>query len=120
MGGGALHQLASSPLSIQPLIENAVKHGLLSQNKGGTVHIRITRQDSFTLIEVQDDGKGMEQELANQLLSPTMKGKSGIGLSNTNRRLTQLYGKGLSISSKPYEGTTVSFAIPNNHSKTRN
>ncbi|WP_240415820.1 ATP-binding protein [Paenibacillus periandrae] len=104
------------PLSIQPLIENAVKHGLLSQNKGGTVHIRITRQDSFTLIEVQDNGKGMEQELANQLLSPTMKGKSGIGLPNTNRRLIQLYGKGLSIRSSPYEGTTVSFAIPNTRS----
>ncbi|WP_438348469.1 ATP-binding protein [Paenibacillus sp. FA6] len=105
------------PLSIQPLIENAVKHGLLSQNKGGTLHIRITRQDSFTLIEVQDDGRGMEEDKVIQLLSPTMKGKSGIGLSNTNRRLTQLYGQGLSIFSKPNEGTTVSFIIPNTHSK---
>ncbi|WP_145939560.1 ATP-binding protein [Paenibacillus glacialis] len=99
------------PLSIQPLIENAVKHGLLSQNKGGTVHIRISCQDSFTLIEVKDDGKGMEQEQVIQLLSPTLKGKGGIGLSNTNRRLTQLYGQGLSIVSKPNEGTTVSFVI---------
>ncbi|MBB3068593.1 sensor histidine kinase YesM [Paenibacillus baekrokdamisoli] len=105
------------PLSIQPLIENAVKHGLLSQSRGGTVHIRITRQDSSTLIEVKDNGKGMEQEKVIQLLSPTMKGKGGIGLSNTNRRLTQLYGQGLSIFSKPNQGTTVSFVIPNNHSK---
>ncbi|WP_244209049.1 ATP-binding response regulator [Paenibacillus ferrarius] len=101
------------PLSIQPLIENAVKHGLLSQSKGGTVHIRITRQDSCTLIEVKDNGKGMEQEKVIQLLSPSMKGKKGIGLSNTNRRLTQLYGQGLSIFSEPNEGTTVSFVIPN-------
>ncbi|RUT47172.1 response regulator [Paenibacillus anaericanus] len=100
------------PLLIQPLIENAVRHGILSQHKGGTVHIRITRQDNFTLIEVKDNGKGMEQEKVNQLLSPTMKGNSGIGLSNTNRRLTQLYGQGLSIISKPGEGTTVSFVIP--------
>jgi len=105
------------PLSIQPLIENAVRHGLLSRNKGGTVHIRITRHDSFTLIEVKDDGKGMEQEKVIQLLSPTMKGNDGIGLFNTNRRLTQLYGQGLSIVSKPNEGTTVSFAIPNPRSK---
>ncbi|MNI39330.1 Sensor histidine kinase YpdA [compost metagenome] len=102
------------PLSIQPLVENAVKHGLLSQNKGGTVHIRITRQDSSTLIEVKDDGKGMEQERVIQLLNPTMKGKGGIGLSNTNRRLIQLYGQGLSIFSKPNEGTTVAFVIANN------
>lgn len=105
------------PLTIQPLIENAVKHGLLSQRKGGTVHIRITRQDSSTLIEVQDNGKGMEQEKLIRLLSPTMKGKGGIGLSNTNRRLIQLYGQGLSIISKPGEGTTVSFVIADSRNK---
>ncbi|OAB31625.1 histidine kinase [Paenibacillus macquariensis subsp. macquariensis] len=99
------------PLCIQPLIENAVKHGLLSQSKGGTVHIRISHQDNFTLIEVKDDGKGMEQEQVVQLLSPTLKGKGGVGLSNTNRRLTQLNGQGLSIVSMPNEGTTVSFVI---------
>lgn len=105
------------PLSIQPLIENAVKHGLLSQIQGGTLHIRIARcQENFTLIEVKDDGIGMEQEKVSQLLNPSIKGTSGIGLSNTNRRLTQLYGSGLSIISKPHEGTTVSFMIPNSHS----
>lgn len=76
------------------------------------MHIRITRQDNFTLIEVIDNGKGMEQEKVIQLLNPTMKGKGGIGLSNTNRRLIQLYGKGLSITSQPNKRTTVSFAIP--------
>ncbi|WP_245856191.1 hybrid sensor histidine kinase/response regulator [Paenibacillus rigui] len=100
------------PLSIQPLIENAVKHGLLSRSIGGTVRLRIARQDGFTLIEVQDNGIGMEPEQAAHLLSPTIKGKGGIGLANTNRRLTQLYGQGLSITSKPNEGTAVSFVIP--------
>lgn len=100
------------PLTIQPLVENAVKHGLLSRNSGGTVHIRITRQESYTLIEVADNGIGMEQDKVIQLLSPTMMGKSGIGIANTHRRLTQLYGQGLSIYSKPGEGTTVSFIIP--------
>nr|WP_308860142.1 ATP-binding protein [Paenibacillus endoradicis] len=105
------------PLSLQPLIENAVKHGVLSQNKGGTVHIRITQQENYTLIEVIDNGKGMDQEKVMQLLNPTMKGKGGIGLSNTNRRLTQLYGQGLSIYSKPNKGTTVSFIIPDHYNK---
>lgn len=106
------------PLSIQPLVENAVKHGLLSRSKGGTVHLRVTRQEGFALIEVEDNGKGMEQEQVVQLLSPTMKGKGGVGLSNTNRRLTQLYGQGLSIRSKPDEGTTVSFVIPDSRAET--
>ncbi|WP_409362520.1 sensor histidine kinase, partial [Aneurinibacillus migulanus] len=47
-----------------------------------------------------------------QILDLRMRDKSGIGLSNTNRRLTQMYGKGLSIHSKLGEGTIVSFIIP--------
>ncbi|MFJ9498170.1 ATP-binding protein [Brevibacillus centrosporus] len=100
------------PLSIQPLVENAVKHGLLSRNRGGTVTIRITQQDRFTLIEVEDDGKGMDQATVLQLLNTTVKGISGIGVANTHRRLTQLYGQGLSIASRPDEGTIVSFLVP--------
>lgn len=105
------------PLTIQPLVENAVRHGLLCRPEGGTVLIRITRQDGFTQFEVADNGKGMDQDQMSQLLSPTMHGKGGIGLANTNRRLTQMYGQGLSIRSKPGEGTTVSFAIPDSRSK---
>ncbi|WP_353615595.1 ATP-binding protein [Bacillus sp. FJAT-27264] len=108
------------PLSIQPLVENAVKHGLLSRNVGGTLHIRIAHLDGSTLVAVSDNGKGMEQDKADALLSPTLKGKGGIGLSNTNRRLTQLYGQGLSIHSRPEEGTTVSFVIPDRGDKLEN
>lgn len=103
------------PLSIQPLVENAVKHGLLSRNEGGTIQLRITRQEGFTRIEVTDNGRGMEQDRVAYLLNPTMKGKGGIGLANTNRRLIQLYGRGLSMMSQPDEGTTVSFVIPDKH-----
>nr|WP_306566827.1 ATP-binding protein [Paenibacillus elgii] len=102
------------PLSIQPLVENAVRHGLLSQIKGGTIRIRIARQEGVIHIEVADDGKGMEPDKVEQLLNPAAKSKRGIGLSNTNRRLTQLYGQGLSIHSKLNEGTTVSFVVPDN------
>nr|WP_088830181.1 ATP-binding protein [Paenibacillus tyrfis] len=100
------------PLTIQPLVENALKHGLLRQGKGGTVMIRIVRREGSVLIEVKDNGIGMEQERADQLLNLTTKSQGGIGLSNTNRRLKQRYGRGLSIHSKPGEGMTVSFAIP--------
>ncbi|WP_051217381.1 hybrid sensor histidine kinase/response regulator [Paenibacillus assamensis] len=105
------------PLSIQPIVENAVKHGVLSQVKGGTIHIRITRQDHSVLIEIKDNGKGIEQEKVESLLNLTMKGKGGIGITNTNRRLIQMYGQGLSIDSKLGEGTTVSFVIPDQRVK---
>ncbi|GAA0352923.1 ATP-binding protein [Bacillus horti] len=101
------------PLTIQPLVENAVSHGVLAKTRGGTVSIRITRQDTFTLIEVLDDGKGMDQNKVQQLLDPSFSEMKGIGVANTNRRLIQMYGNGLSIQSSPDKGTRVSFVIPN-------
>ncbi|WP_338553148.1 ATP-binding protein [Paenibacillus sp. KS-LC4] len=105
-------RLLLPPLSIQPLIENAVKHGLLSRNEGGTIQLSITRREGFTLIEVKDNGKGMDQEKVAQLQNAALSAKAGIGIPNTNRRLQQLYGQGLSIVSSMNEGTTVSFVIP--------
>lgn len=103
---------AAAPLSIQPLVENAVKHGLLSRRTGGTVVIRVVRQDQSALIEVKDDGKGMDQEIAANLVNRPNEKRKGVGLSNTNRRLKKQYGQGLNIVSKPGEGTSVSFILP--------
>ncbi len=100
------------PLSIQPIVENAVKHGLLTRHVGGTIQIRVALQSSSVLIEVQDNGQGMNPAILSSLLEPAMKRTGGIGLANTHRRLIQLYGKGLSIESTLGKGTTVSFLIP--------
>ncbi|MFH5185533.1 sensor histidine kinase [Paenibacillus sp. TAB 01] len=62
------------------MVENAVKHGLLSRSKGGTVHIRVARLDGAALVEVKDDGIGMSQEQVELLLQPTMRGRGGIGV----------------------------------------
>lgn len=102
------------PLSIQPIVENALRHGLLGQPQGGILHIRIARLNSAaTLIEIGDNGKGMDQQTIDRLLVPSLGQQGGIGIANTNRRLIQLYGRGLTIHSVPGEGTTVSFVIPN-------
>ncbi len=111
--GDADFELLLPPLSIQPLVENAVKHGVLSQAGRGTVRIRTIRMDDCTMIEVKDDGKGMKEEDIQYVLEhPAKKGWGGIGLFNTNRRLEQMYGSGLLIESKEGEGTSVSFVIP--------
>ncbi|GGF89564.1 hypothetical protein GCM10010912_38370 [Paenibacillus albidus] len=98
------------PLTIQPLVENAVRHGLLSRAKGGILLIRISQSNGSTLFEIIDNGKGMSTEQVADILNPSPE--KGIGLLNTDRRLRQLYGNGLVIQSEPGEGTTVSFAIP--------
>ncbi|MVP00991.1 ATP-binding protein [Paenibacillus lutrae] len=101
------------PLTIQPLVENAVKHGALSLPRGGTVHIRMYRAKGAIRVSIEDNGRGMSAERIHDLLEhPQRPASQGIGLRNTHRRLKQLYGHGLTIDSKQGQGTTVSFEIP--------
>jgi sensor histidine kinase YesM len=99
------------PLSIQPLVENAIRHGVLKRLRGGVIQIRITDLGDCAEIAVIDDGVGMNEETMRHLLDRKHPKKSGIGLLNTDRRLKQIYGKGLQIQSTPDLGTTVSFTV---------
>ncbi len=100
------------PLTIQPLVENAVRHGILSRSKGGTLSISLKEQADDIEITVADNGKGMTTEQLQQLLSGQSNVKRGIGFLNTHKRLLRIYGKGLQIKSKEGKGTLVSFIIP--------
>src|SRR5699024_2986260 len=100
------------PLSIQPLVENAVEHGVLKRMEGGKICIRITRHLNHYQIAVIDNGIGMGRERAEQLLKEHPSVASGVGVANTHHRLKRLYGKGLTIESKIGQGTTVRFEIP--------
>ncbi|WP_242691089.1 ATP-binding protein [Cytobacillus praedii] len=103
------------PLTIQPLVENAVKHGILQRTNGGTITIRIKKQPSYVEISIEDDGIGMSEEKLEQLFATENRSQEriGVGIRNTDRRLKQLYGEGLSIQSKPNHGTIIAFRIPN-------
>jgi len=105
-------RLSLPPLLIQPLVENAVRHGLLKRTKGGVLRLRVRRMANGVSVEVQDDGVGMTPELIGRLLNRSDPPRSGIGIANTNRRLIQMYGQGLSIRSVPGEATVVAFTIP--------
>ena len=106
-----LPELQIPPLTIQPLVENAIRHGLRKQDGGGTVMITIRMRENNILVSVEDNGAGIpEEKLANLLDSPG--GSVSIGLYNIHTRLLRLYGKGLSLSSKPGQGTSVRFTIP--------
>lgn len=102
------------PLSIQTLVENAVNHGVLKRDDGGTVTIRICKEDSNTEISVIDDGIGMDEEEIKQIFTSQPNRKKGIGLVNTEQRLKRLYGKGLDVISTPNVGTTITFTVPTN------
>jgi sensor histidine kinase YesM len=105
-------EMLMPPLTIQPLVENAVRHGVLSRAKGGTLRIHIESRADVVHFNVSDTGMGMGEDQVSKLLNPEGHKNQGIGLLNTDRRLTQLYGRGLQIHSIPGVGTTVSFIIP--------
>ncbi|MCL4499557.1 MAG: histidine kinase [Chloroflexi bacterium] len=100
-------------LSIQPLVENAVKHGL-SLEGHLTVEINARVAGEELLILIKDNGRGIARDELDKVLDFGYGRGGGIGLSNVNERLIGLYGEdyGLSIDSNPGEGTTVRFRIP--------
>jgi sensor histidine kinase YesM len=97
-------------LILQPIIENAVNHGVLPKENGGFIQICILRNDKYLTFSVKDNGVGMDEEKLKSLFH--YKYGSGVGLSNIDKRLKGLYGEGLSIESILDEGTTVSWRIP--------
>ncbi|OPH46740.1 hypothetical protein BC351_13950 [Paenibacillus ferrarius] len=97
------------PLSIQTLVENGVRHGIMKRIRGGTVRISVEERGDYVEIQVSDDGVGFDEKILNQVLQDQSEAPVGIGLRNTNRRLRQIYGRGLDIYSNKDMGTIITF-----------
>lgn len=98
-------------LTIQPLIENAIKHGLQPKPEGGSIFLKVTDYDQAIEISVTDDGVGMDLNTHNPLEHPVSE---SIGLINVHERLFGQYGGnyGLELASQPGHGTTVTLRLP--------
>jgi two-component system LytT family sensor kinase len=96
-------------LLLQPLIENSIKHGLSPKVGHGCITIRSTRQNGHAIIDVIDDGVGVEAAHADRV-----KTGSGIGLRNVNERLRVIYGANyqLKLDSVAGQGTCARVIIP--------
>lgn len=102
------------PLTLQPLVENAVKHGLQPLKNGGEIIIKSTKEDSKTVISVCDNGVGIPPEkLESLLVDQESDGGTGIGLNNVHKRLLCSFGEesGLEITSDG-RGTAVTIILP--------
>ncbi len=97
-------------LILQPLVENAVRHGISKKPDGGTVTLRMMQKDEKICIEIEDDGVGISEEKLVTLLNGDDI-NHGVGLLNIHNRLLKLYGEGLEISSEPGH-TCVKISIP--------
>jgi sensor histidine kinase YesM len=119
-------------LILQPLVENAIKHGLAPKLDGGTLRIRAGDENGFVGLVVEDDGVGwvedrQSEESANRFIGAQQQNhprarfnhltdRRGIGLQNVAERLRTLYGDRaeMTIQSAAGRGTRISILIPKN------
>lgn len=94
------------PLILQPLVENAVEHGVARRRKGGRIDILARREDERLTIHVQDDGPGLDEEDSNR--------GDGVGLATTRSRLEARHGKeaSLEVKNRAGGGVVATLALP--------
>ncbi|WP_157582267.1 MULTISPECIES: histidine kinase [unclassified Phycicoccus] len=100
-------------LAIQPLVENAVRHGLATKEGGGHVSITASDEGAEAVITVEDDGVGSDPAAIRTILDGHADGDN-VGLGNVDARLRQVYGDdfGLVVETAPGAGTRVTFRVP--------
>lgn len=99
------------PLTIQPLVENAIKHGICKKREGGTVKIATYETDNFYCVEVSDNGVGFDVN------KPFDDKKTHVGMENVKERIKVMANGELIIESTPSVGTKAIIKIPREHEK---
>lgn len=97
---------------IQPIVENAIVHGITPKRDGGQIHIKGELSNNTILISISDNGNGFNKDAIDKINNSEKI--SGLGFSCTDKRLKKYYGDsyGLSIEKSDYSGSTVSITIP--------
>lgn len=109
--------MAVPNIFIQPIVENAIFHGLAQKQCGGNLEICAHTKKCLLKISIKDDGVGMSAEKVKQLLAENpsdVNSMRKIGIANVYRRILYIYGNdyGMEIQSKPGKGTEVIITIP--------
>lgn len=106
-------------LLIQPLVENAVNHGLKDKQEDGEIHLRCFQDEQYLVIEVKDNGVGMKEEKLTSVREDSQRRRmddktEGIGLNNISQRLRLMYGYryDFEIDSAWQSGTIVRIRLP--------
>ncbi|QDP41299.1 sensor histidine kinase [Radiobacillus deserti] len=114
-------------LTIQPIVENAFIHGIEAKEDGGNIQIRIYDKGEETMVEVEDDGVGMDEQTISRLLDTSVDTENmehighstGIGMTNVIRRLQLFYQSDyvMEIESEIHSGTIIRLVLPNGYHK---
>lgn len=100
------------PLSIQPLVENAINHGICPKEDFSIIRVSINKIHSHLVVTVYDTGVGIPSNKIPELLDTSKQKERGIGIANINKRLAKYYDTQLIIESKLGSWTKVSFEVP--------
>ena len=103
------------PLTLQPIAENAVRHGIRRKEDGGTLTIRSEERGDAFIVTVTDDGAGFSPEKKNrpaEISGEEKEKKTHVGIKNVRDRLLALCKGEIEIRSIPEKGTTVTISIP--------
>lgn len=101
-------------ITLQPIIENAIYHGINRMVDEGYIEIKIYGEEEDIIFQVSDNGVGMSQEQCENILKSEHDSQNGIGIKNVNERIRIYFGEryGLTIESEPDEGTCVKIRMP--------
>ena len=102
-------------LILQPLVENAIVHGIHGFVENGIIYIRIKEENGYLHLEVEDNGVGMSERTLSGILQGKNTGKGkAFGLMGTIRRLSYCYGEEMQykITSRIHQGTRIWICIP--------
>ena len=108
---------SSLKLMLQPLVENAIYHGMEFMDGDGEIDVKVFKEGNSLYFTITDNGLGMSEDMVETLLSkdfvPSKKG-SGIGVKNVNERIKLYFGSeyGLKVESEPDEGTKITIHLP--------
>ena len=108
-------ELCILKLTLQPIVENAIYHGLRGLDRQGTIYITASADEETLSIDVYDNGRGMGRERLDRVIGGfSHKDKDGYGLSNVNERIRLYFGDqyGISINSVENEYTCITVSIP--------
>jgi signal transduction histidine kinase len=107
-----MFQVNLPPLLLQPLVENAIRHGIGKRLEGGTVKLTAYEAEGEYRFVIEDNGVGIGSGQPGELPDSGSDRHQGIGLMNINKRLKYEYGKELQMESEPGRGTRVTVRIP--------
>ena len=108
---------SSLKLMLQPLVENAIYHGMEFMDGDGEIDVKVFKEDDSLYFTITDNGLGMSEDMVETLLSKdfvSSKKGSGIGVKNVNERIKLYFGSeyGLKVESEPDEGTKITIHLP--------